>query len=56
MKFTSEQKKILGHNPEKHACILAGPGTGRSSTIISYISEFCKNESKNQKIKELIEK
>jgi len=42
MEFTHEQKQILGHNPDKHACILAGPGTGKSSTIISYISELRK--------------
>jgi len=38
MELTDEQKKILDHNPNKHACILAGPGTGKSSTIIYYIS------------------
>jgi len=37
MEFTEEQKKIFQHDPSKHACILAGPGTGKSSTIISYI-------------------
>ncbi|MBU0999728.1 ATP-dependent helicase [Patescibacteria group bacterium] len=37
MKFTEEQKRIFRHDPAKHACILAGPGTGKSSTIISYI-------------------
>lgn len=42
MEFTDEQKKILEHSPDKHACILAGPGTGKSSTIISYISELRK--------------
>jgi len=42
MEFTDEQKKILEHDPSKHACILAGPGTGKSSTIISYISELRK--------------
>lgn len=40
MEFTDEQKKILEHDPSKHACILAGPGTGKSSTIISYISKL----------------
>lgn len=37
MEFTEEQKKIFQHDPSKHACILAGPGTGKSLTIISYI-------------------
>ncbi len=42
MKFTEEQKKILEHDPEKHACILAGPETGKSSTVIGYISKVRK--------------
>lgn len=37
MKFTEEQKRILLHDPAKHACILAGPGTGKSSIIITYV-------------------
>lgn len=37
MEFTEEQNKIFKHDPAKHACILAGPGTGKSSTIIGYV-------------------
>lgn len=37
MDYTEEQKKIFDHDPNKHACILAGPGTGKSSTIIGYV-------------------
>ncbi|HHT9126867.1 MAG TPA: ATP-dependent helicase [Candidatus Brocadiia bacterium] len=40
MEYTFEQQKIFEHNPSKHACILAGPGTGKSSTIISYIAKI----------------
>jgi len=40
MDFTKEQKDIFLHDPAEHACILAGPGTGKSSTIISYISQI----------------
>jgi len=42
MELTDEQKIILNHDPNKHACILAGPGTGKSSTIIRYIAELKK--------------
>lgn len=42
MKLTEEQKKILQHDPTKHACILAGPGTGKSSTVISYATKIKK--------------
>jgi len=45
MEYTSEQLKILEHDPTKHACILAGPGTGKSSTVISYISKIYSKES-----------
>lgn len=37
MDYTEEQKTIFAHPPERHARILAGPGTGKSSTIIAYI-------------------
>ena len=43
MQYTSEQLKILKHDPTKHARILAGPGTGKSSIIISYIIKIHKN-------------
>jgi DNA helicase-2/ATP-dependent DNA helicase PcrA len=38
--FTSEQLKFLAHSPTKHACLLAGPGTGKSTTIIEYASRL----------------
>ena len=39
MEYTSEQQKIFNHHPSHHACILAGPGTGKSSTVIAYIAK-----------------
>lgn len=50
MEFTEEQKNIFHHDPCKHACVLAGPGTGKSSTIISYISQI-KELYPNKKVK-----
>ncbi len=44
MDYTAEQDKLLNHNPKKPACILAGPGTGKSSTIISYIAKILKSK------------
>jgi DNA helicase-2/ATP-dependent DNA helicase PcrA len=32
--FTDEQKEVIGHHPDRHARVLAGPGTGKSSTVI----------------------
>lgn len=40
MDYTHEQQEIFEHDPSKHACILAGPGTGKSSTIIAYIAKI----------------
>ena len=35
---TDEQEKILKHPPEKHGRILAGPGTGKSATVIEWLA------------------
>ncbi len=37
---TQEQLAIIGHVPENSARILAGPGTGKSSTIIALINNL----------------
>jgi len=34
---TSEQKAILSHRPGRHARILAGPGTGKSATLVALL-------------------
>jgi len=38
--FTDEQKKILNHPPFKHGRILAGPGTGKSTTAVALAREL----------------
>lgn len=40
MQYTDEQRLILGHDITRHACILAGPGTGKSTTIIALVSQL----------------
>jgi len=37
---TDEQRRILDHDPARHARILAGPGTGKSTTIIALASRL----------------
>ena len=37
---TDEQLAIIRHNPEENARILAGPGTGKSSTIVALINNL----------------
>ena len=36
IEFSDEQEEFLEHDPEEHARLLAGPGTGKSTTIIEY--------------------
>ncbi|MGH9091942.1 MAG: UvrD-helicase domain-containing protein [Acidimicrobiales bacterium] len=31
---TDEQQRVIDHDPSRHARILAGPGTGKSATVI----------------------
>lgn len=37
---TDEQLAIIRHNPDENARILAGPGTGKSSTIVALINKI----------------
>ncbi|MFH1372520.1 MAG: ATP-dependent helicase [bacterium] len=39
---TDEQLEIYRHDPNKHACIIAGPGTGKSTTLIEYVGRLHK--------------
>lgn len=34
---TPEQEVVLGHEPGRHARVLAGPGTGKSATLVALI-------------------
>src|SRR5437867_4150026 len=36
---TAEQQAILGHRPGQHARVLAGPGTGKSATLVALVNE-----------------
>lgn len=37
---TTEQEAILGHVPNRHARILAGPGTGKSATLVALVNQL----------------
>jgi len=37
---TTEQAAILGHDPHCHARVLAGPGTGKSATLVALIEDL----------------
>lgn len=37
---TAEQAAILGHDFHRHARVLAGPGTGKSATLVAFLDKF----------------
>ena len=37
---SSEQQAILAHSPGQHARILAGPGTGKSATLVAWLGDL----------------
>jgi superfamily I DNA/RNA helicase len=41
---TPEQEVILNHDPDRHARVLAGPGTGKSATIVALIDKLITRE------------
>jgi len=45
MDYTEEQKRILAHDVAGHACILAGPGTGKSTTVIALVTKLRTEQS-----------
>src|SRR5215472_15853712 len=37
---TDEQRAILGHDRRRHARVLAGPGTGKSATLVALVDQL----------------
>jgi DNA helicase-2/ATP-dependent DNA helicase PcrA len=37
---TKEQERILAHSPQRHGVIFAGPGTGKSATMVALVEEY----------------
>src|SRR6266851_1094792 len=37
---TPEQTVILGHGVDRHARVLAGPGTGKSATLVALVNQL----------------
>src|SRR6202030_330754 len=37
---TGEQTAILGHDHHRHARVLAGPGTGKSATLVALVDRL----------------
>ena len=43
---TDEQLAILQHNPENHARVLAGPGTGKSTTLAALLDSLLEKDKR----------
>lgn len=43
---TPEQRAILGHEPDQHGRVLAGPGTGKSATVVGLVHELLARDPK----------
>ena len=41
---TPEQKRIIDHDPSKNGRVLAGPGTGKSSTCVALVSHLSRTQ------------
>lgn len=41
---TDEQRAVLGHDVRRHARLLAGPGTGKSATIVALVGQLLADE------------
>lgn len=39
---TPEQKNLLEHDPDADGVLLAGPGTGKSATVVAYVEQLSK--------------
>src|SRR5258706_4293879 len=40
---TLEQQSIIGHDADDDACVLAGPGTGKSATLVALVDSLLAN-------------
>ena len=41
--LTTEQQAILGHDINRHGRVLAGPGTGKSATLVALVDQLLSN-------------
>lgn len=42
---TNEQQAILQHDPKNHARVLAGPGTGKSTTMVALLDKLLEEDN-----------
>ncbi|HEV7424411.1 MAG TPA: UvrD-helicase domain-containing protein, partial [Candidatus Paceibacterota bacterium] len=47
MEFTQEQKKIIAHDHTRNGVVRAGPGTGKSATVVALAERLSQEGSVN---------
>ena len=45
LEYTAEQLATLEHNPKRCARVLAGPGTGKSTTMVALLDRLLRRTS-----------
>jgi DNA helicase-2/ATP-dependent DNA helicase PcrA len=45
LQFTAQQLAILAHDPQRHARILASPGTGKSTTMVALLDRLLEQDN-----------
>jgi superfamily I DNA/RNA helicase len=48
---TPEQRLILEHQPDRHGRVLAGPGTGKSATVVDLIHRLLSRDGEQPRIR-----
>jgi len=43
IEFTDQQKKVITHDHTKHGVVRAGPGTGKSATVVELAHRLCRD-------------
>ena len=47
---TNEQRAIIAHDHRRHARVLAGPGTGKSATLVALVDRLLSDNDGNNPV------
>ncbi|MGH9895112.1 MAG: UvrD-helicase domain-containing protein, partial [bacterium] len=47
---TPEQAAVIGHECTRHARLLAGPGTGKSATVIRFLARAAEEDGRTGRL------
>ena len=45
---TPEQQAILDHDPDRHARVLAGPGTGKTAAVVAFTEKLLAGDPRSK--------